>query len=306
MSQGSSIHSISIAADRLAIIGCGKFILNYDINFQLVNYISERKGYSVHSATMQPSPKRSRYTRMYLNEQLCYYQSNANSVLSFTSFAAKNSPQGVFIFSPSNHHSQMAVSSKYIAISNVQSYHIMIYHRTTTVKSNFNFPATSWIRSLCFDSNGDLLILDAELSRVTKYTINDSVEPTLRWQCEGIAGPYAMCINSRAGDESIYVSATGRKVYIIKDGKLTVNYLIAVGKTAFVSVAHLTAQTSVTFHDAHASPLFGYNHVLMFIIFAFEFIIVSLFIKVSTYSRTAQTVRLLAHNNTSEGTWGPK
>lgn len=94
-------------------------------------------------------------------------------------------------------------------------------------RGNFtnSIQGSAQIRSICTHPDGDICFLDTQNNKVCKYTVSECDEPKLVWTCQGIIDGYAICCDKRG---LVYVTASGKKLYIIHEGKLKITLYVLI------------------------------------------------------------------------------
>lgn len=122
-------------------------------------------------------------------------------------------------FKQSLNQPKICVSHRFIVVSQSPNKLICIDMHTKH-GYDIHLANVSSIRSICFDVDGDLIVLDATNNRLNKYRIKELYKLKFIWSCALPTGAYAVCID-RSGQlrDVVFVTGAQKSLSIIENGK---------------------------------------------------------------------------------------
>ena len=145
---------------------------------------------------------------------MVYYLNSGGSCVEVPLDESRNQ-QMLFANQKSCDPSKIAVSNKYLAISNAGAPLLVYRFPFTNNQSTSHMLHGRWLWSLKFHPDGDLVTMDYA-GTVSKYRIGDEEMPELIWHCATFKGAYALCVDQNTG--LVYVTAPDHMLYIISAG----------------------------------------------------------------------------------------
>lgn len=146
-----------------------------------------------------------------------YYMNESGEVFVLSRDSLQNR-QKLLTIKSSSQTSRLTVNDKHLVVSNADGHRLMTYNLSTMLKTSHLLPKlSSWIRSLAFHPDGDLVLLGYD-NKISKYRLSDTKDPELVWECTEVSEAYALCVDEMRG--LVYVIGKGHIVYIIQGGKI--------------------------------------------------------------------------------------
>ena len=112
---------------------------------------------------------------------------------------------------------KLCASEEFLVIS-IGVGNLFIYSLLSKTEHENVLPNTQMISSLCFDTDGALLLLDSVKERVSKYRITEGVVPQLLWACDGVKDGLAVCVDITRKHNGIFVTGSSRSIHLINNG----------------------------------------------------------------------------------------
>ena len=116
---------------------------------------------------------------------------------------------------PTGGYKKSALSGNILTICGPNITGMKLFNIQTNNHRTYSIPGSGQIHSVCTHPDEDICLLDAKNSKVRKYRIYEEMGPQLVWECNGVEQGYAICCDEQG---LTYVSAAGKKVYVINSG----------------------------------------------------------------------------------------
>lgn len=118
----------------------------------------------------------------------------------------------VFSISKTYEYPQMDVSSEYLVVSTGKN-RLTAHNLISNSRRNLSITNVGCIGSLCFDSDGTLLVLDSSNGTVNKFHIGVDSH-LLLWTCQDVKGALSICTDTSLSSRHILAYRPGELIFI--------------------------------------------------------------------------------------------